>query len=98
LVENGNGKAVFTVDKFTVFSVNVTNAKVDNVSTDINLNHEVTDLEFSRKSLRILELCMVEPHTKKEMLIMVGVTNQTTNIRNIINPLSGVFLRRIIGI
>ena len=87
LVENGNGKAVFTVDKVTVFSVNVTNAKVDNVSTDINLNHEVKDLRFSDKSLRVLELCMVEPHTKKEMLLMIGVTNQTTNVRNIINPL-----------
>ena len=87
LVENGNGKAVFTIDKVTVFSVNVTNAKVENVSTDINLNLEVKDLDFSDKSLRILELCMAEPHTKKEMLLMVGVTNQTTNVRNIINPL-----------
>ena len=47
LVENGNEKAVFTVDKVTVFSVNVTNAKVDNVSTDINLNPEVKDLDYS---------------------------------------------------
>ena len=87
MVENGNGKAVFTIDKVTVFSVNVTNAKVDNVSTDINMNPEVKDLDFSDKSLRILELCVAEPRTKKEMLLMVGVTNQTTNIRNIINPL-----------
>ena len=29
LVENGNGKAAFTVDKVTVFSVNVTNAKAE---------------------------------------------------------------------
>ena len=42
---------------------------------------------FSDKSLRILELCISNPHTKKEMLLMVGVTNQTTNVRSIINPL-----------
>ena len=87
LNENGNGEAVFTVDKVTVFSVNVTNAKIDNVSTHINPNLEVTDLKFSDKSLRILELCVPEPRTKKEMLLMIGVTNQTTNVRNIINPL-----------
>ena len=34
LVENGNGKAAFTVDKVTVFSVNVTNAKAENVSAE----------------------------------------------------------------
>ena len=87
LVENGNGKAVFTVDKVTVFSVNVTNAKAENVSTDIRPNPEEKDLVFSDKSLRILELCMIEPRTKKEMLLKVGVTNQTTNVRSIINPL-----------
>lgn len=42
---------------------------------------------FSDKSLRILELCMIEPRIKKEMLLKVGVTNQTTNVRSIINPL-----------
>ena len=54
LVENGNGKAVFTVDKVTVFSVNVTNAKSENVSTDIRPNPEEKDLVFSDKSLKIL--------------------------------------------
>ena len=87
LVENGNGKAVFIVDKVTVFSVNVTNAKAENVSTDIRPNPEEKDLVLSDKSLRILELCMIEPRTKKEMLLKVGVTNQTTNVRSIINPL-----------
>ena len=40
LVENGNGRAAFTVDKVTVFSVNVTNAKAENVSagTDATLD------------------------------------------------------------
>ena len=32
-------------------------------------------------------LCEYESHTKKEMLQMIGVTNQTANVRSIINPL-----------
>lgn len=87
LVENGNGKAVFTVDKVTVFSVNVTNAKAENVSAGTGPYIEVKDLVFSDKSLKILGLCNDKPRTKKEMLLLVGVTNQTTNVRNIINPL-----------
>ena len=87
LVENGNGRAVFTVDKVTVFSVNVTNAKAVNVSSEMGQNSEGKDLVMSDKSLKILELCVDNPHTKKEMLIAVGVTNQTANVRSIINPL-----------
>ena len=37
--------------------------------------------------MRILDLCSFRPYTKKEMLFRVGVTNQTANIRNVINPL-----------
>ena len=87
LVENGNGKAAFTVDKVTVFSVNVTNAKADNVSTGIDTTLDVKELVFSDKSLKVLVLCAAGSRTKKEMLQMVGVTNQTTNVRSIINPL-----------
>lgn len=91
LIENGNGKALFMVDKVTVFSVNVTNAKVQGLSTGTNDNAEllldVKDLVFSDKSLKILSLCEHSPLTRKEMLLMIGVTNQTINVRNIINPL-----------
>lgn len=87
LVENGNGRAIFTVDKVTVFSVNVTNAKAVNVSSEMGRNSEGKDSVMSDKSLKILELCVDNPHTKKEMLIAVGVTNQTANVRSIINPL-----------
>ena len=48
---------------------------------------EAKDLVLSDKSLKILELCNGNPRTKKEMLLLVGVTNQTTNVRSIINPL-----------
>jgi tRNA pseudouridine-54 N-methylase len=39
------------------------------------------------KSLNALMLCKDRPLTKKEILVGVGVTNQTVNVRNIINPL-----------
>lgn len=87
LVENGNGKAVFTVDKVTVFSVNVTNAKAVNVSSEMGQNSKGKVSVISDKSLKVLALCVDDPHTKKEMLIAVGVTNQTANVRSIINPL-----------
>ena len=87
LVENGNGKAAFTVDKVTVFSVNVTNAKAENVSVGIDTSLDAKDLVFSDKSLKVLALCSIESHTKKEILHMIGVTNQTANVRSIINPL-----------
>lgn len=87
LVENGNGKAIFTVDKVTVFSVNVTNAKALSVSNETSPNPKVKDLVLPGKSLKIIELCANGWLTKKEMLIAVGVTNQTTNVRSIINPL-----------
>ena len=91
LVDNGNGKARFTVDKVTVFSVNVTNAKA-HIVNDIEkampsdlLSFE--DLIISDKSLSVLELCSKEPRTRKEMLLGIGVTYQTLNVRGIINPL-----------
>ena len=90
LLENGNGRAEFTVDMVTVFSVNVTNAKADNVNAvgnDSDLLIDVKELILSDRSLKILDLCSFHPYSKKEMLLMIGVTDQTANIRNIINPL-----------
>ena len=91
LVENGNGKAIFTIDKVTVFSVNVTNAKVGNVNNDNSDNPDVRidvkDLVFPEKSLKVLALCENDALSKKEMLLLLGVTYQTHNVRNIINPL-----------
>lgn len=87
LVENGNGKAAFTVDKVTVFSVNVTNAKAENVSVGIDTSLDAKELVFSDKSLKVLVLCSFGSHAKKEIFHMIGVTNQTANVRSIINPL-----------
>ena len=91
LVENGNGKASFTVNKVTVFSVRVTNAKsnIINDSTDVSFGPEVDfkEMSFSDKSLKVLTLCAEGAYSKKELLLRIGVTNQTINVRNIINPL-----------
>ena len=86
-LENGNGRANFTVDKITVFAVNVTNAKDNNVSGEQETISDVKDLVMPDKSLNALMLCKDRPLTKKEILVGVGVTNQTVNVRNIINPL-----------
>ena len=86
-----SGKVIFTIDKVTVFSVNVTNAKVVNVNNDTSNNPDVRidvkDLVFSEKSLKVLVLCENDALSKKEMLLLLGVTYQTHNVRNIINPL-----------
>lgn len=87
LTENGNGRANFTVDDITVFAVNVTNSKGHNVSGEQIAPVKIEDLEISDKSLTVLMLCKNEPRTKREILQSVGVTNQTVNVRNIINPL-----------
>lgn len=84
LSENGNGPANFTVDKITVFAVNVTNAKI---SADVNDCGRISDCMIQGKSLKALELCQDTPLTKKEILYALGVTYQTVNVRNIINPL-----------
>jgi hypothetical protein len=91
LVNNGNGRAVFAVDKITVFAVNVTNSNGRSVSAGTGDGHKsilyIKDLILSDKSLKILAFCVDNPQTKKELLLKVGVTTQTINVRSIINPL-----------
>ena len=92
LVENGNGRAAFTVNKVTVFSVNVTNAKsgIINDSMDVALGSEV-DLEkfsFSDKSLKVLMLCAEGAYSKKELLLGIGVTNQTVRGKDYLSILA----------
>lgn len=87
LVDNGNGKAQFTVNKVTVFSVNVINAKSQNVSIEISNNTDISEFNISDNSLAVLQLCAQDSYCKKVLLQMIGVTNQTLNVRNIINPL-----------
>ena len=87
LVENGNGMAAFTVNKVTVFSVNVTNSKSVRVNDDLEATVDFRELVFSDKSLKVLSLCLDSVYSKRELLLTIGVTNQTLNVRNIINPL-----------
>lgn len=91
MVGNGNGKAAFAVDKITVFAVNVANSKNNNVSNSVSGGQDylkaVSDLRFSDKSLSVLRLCAEGACAKRDLLISIGGTNQTINVRNIINPL-----------
>ena len=91
LLDNGNGAARFTIDKVTVFAVDVTNANWANVSDNVSNDdwhfYDFGALQFNDKSLEILRLCGVSPHRKKDLLEKVGVTNQTNNVRILIEPL-----------
>lgn len=94
LAMNGNGEAIFDVNKVTVFSVKVTNSKIANVSRNISndSNNGWSESEFktihlSDKSLNVLGLCLESELTRKELLLSQGVTNQTFNASNIISPL-----------
>ena len=68
-VDNGNGKAVFTVEKITDFAVDVTNSKCRNVSFGIGESLEaildIKDLIISDKSLKILAFCADNPIRKR---------------------------------
>ena len=69
MVENGNGRSAFTVDKVTVFSVNVTNAKAENVSAGTDATLDAKELVLPDKSLKILKLCSIESNKKKNCSI-----------------------------
>lgn len=91
LIDNGNGAAQFNVDMVTVFSVDVTNAKCANVSASVSEEYwkyyDFESLSFSDKSLKIIELCSIRPMRKKDMMEAIGVTNQSNNVRTIVDPL-----------
>lgn len=91
LLDNENGLAQFRIDKITVFGVTVTNAKADNVSANVSEQYwkyyDFSTLMISDKSLRVIELCATTPMSKKDLMAAVGVTNQTNNVRAIVDPL-----------
>ena len=69
--------------------VNVTNANDHNVSGEQETIFDVKDLLMSDKLPNVLMLCKGE-HRTKEIFLGVVVTDQTVNVRNIINPLTSV--------
>ena len=102
---NGNGLAVFSLDKETVFEVKVGSAIV-NLSPLVNANIELTNQDninpidnnkkvktpypssfekiknkFTSKSIMILGFCKEQPLTKREIFNLIGLTNQTNNVR-----------------
>jgi len=91
LLDNGNGVALFKVDLVTVFAVGVTNANGSNVSANVSEDvwkyYDFKGLVLADKSLKIIELCSASPMNKKQMMAAVGVTNQSNNVRAIVDPL-----------
>ncbi|HNW50488.1 MAG TPA: putative DNA binding domain-containing protein [Prolixibacteraceae bacterium] len=76
LEENGNGKATFDLNLVTAFKV------VEPISARAN-THSV---ELTEKQLSILELCS-SPKSSDEIFGFIGITNQTKNFKNHIQPL-----------
>ena len=109
LHENGNGEALFTLNKVTVFAVkvkrsdNLTNgiAAETNLSNIIIYNHRVPKsipdgmTVLSYKSLRILTLCSEKAISKSVMFEKLGITPQTNNVKLHLSPLVDMGLVRL---
>lgn len=61
--------AVLYVRFPTIFSVNVNNAKAENVSAGTDATLDAKELVLPDKSLKILKLCSIGSHTKKKCSI-----------------------------
>jgi ATP-dependent DNA helicase RecG len=79
LAENGNGKATFDLTLITAFKV------VEPISGRVNTKL----VELSAKQLSVLKLCSTAK-SSDEIFAFIGITNQTKNFRNHIQPLIDV--------
>ncbi|MDO9258052.1 MAG: hypothetical protein Q7U54_21245, partial [Bacteroidales bacterium] len=79
LAENGNGKATFDLTLITAFKV------VEPISGRVNTKL----VELSAKQLFVLKLCSTAK-SSDEIFAFIGITNQTKNFRNHIQPLIDV--------
>lgn len=87
LLENGNGEAVFTLDKITVFSVGVYDSKKDRgVSTKVTISPNLLD-RVSKRGTEILRYCLQGERTRQEIFDYIGISSQTTNVRAHLYPL-----------
>lgn len=110
LHDNGNGEALFTLNKVTVFavkvkkSVNLTNiiSHETNLSNIIFYIHRIPKnipdgaVAISYKSLKILTLCSNRPMPKSELFNELGITSQTNNVRLHLDPLVNLKLVRLV--
>lgn len=81
LIENGNGPAVFSVNKITVFAVNVL---VNKPVNEINL---FENLILPSRSHTVLTLLQGGAMPQSAILPSIGLSYQTHNVRAYINPL-----------
>lgn len=76
LEENGNGKAIFDLNLVTAFKV------IEPISVRVNMK----SLDLGEKQVSILKYCGT-PKSSDEIFAFIGITKQTKNFRNHIQPL-----------
>jgi len=87
LRENGNGEAIFTLDKITVFAVRVFDNKTDDSSiSDVNVSPILLD-RISKRGADILRFCLAKERTRQEIFDHLGISSQTANVRAHLYPL-----------
>ena len=87
LLENGNGEAVFTLDKITVFSVSVLDSKKDRGSVSkVTISPILLD-RVSKRGTEILRYCLQGERTRQEIFDHLGISSQTANVRAHLYPL-----------
>ncbi len=86
LKENGNGEAVFTLDKVTAFSVRVFEHLPRPVVQKPIIEPYLQD-RISKRGIQILRFCSIKERTRKEIFDDLGISSQTTNVRAHLYPL-----------
>ncbi|MFI3239637.1 MAG: putative DNA binding domain-containing protein [Bacteroidales bacterium] len=87
LEENGNGKALFSVDKITVFDVTVNEAISNKVGNKVSNKVGNKSEPISARFIEILTILhSADEMSSKELFAIIGVTQQSKNYR-IINTM-----------
>lgn len=87
LMDNGNGEAIFTLDKITAFSVSVRNNRSSSSVDDSALLSRRTKERISKRGVQILRFCSEKERTRLEIFADLGISAQTVNIRAHLYPL-----------
>lgn len=94
LRDNGNGEALFDVDKITVFRVSandslhyiVTPGNQESNQGNQESNQDIIQ-SLTAKSMQILQASADTLHTKEELFRIIGLSSQTKNVRKHLSPL-----------
>lgn len=86
LVDNGNGEAIFTLDRITAFAVSVheNGAKHSEINRLIEPRLEE---RISKRGVQILRFCSIKERTRIEIFTDLGISAQTANARAHLYPL-----------